>query len=115
MNWLTVCNIQDIPMNGGVGALIEEEQVAIFRVNTEDGEILFAIANHDPFSGANVISRGLVGTIQDHWVVASPIYKQHFRLVDGQCVEDETVKLKSWAVKLEDGKVKIASKEAVAA
>lgn len=115
MSWLTVCDIQDIPMNGGVGALIEDEQVAIFRLKTEQGEQLFALSNFDPFSSANVISRGLVGTIQNDWVVASPIYKQHFRLVDGQCVEDENVKLKSWAIKLVDNKVKIAAKEAVAA
>ncbi|WP_322527884.1 nitrite reductase (NAD(P)H) small subunit [Salinicola sp. LHM] len=59
---------------------------------------LYAVDNHDPFSGANVIGRGIVGDLKGELVVASPIYKQHFRLTDGQCLEDATRRLRTWSV-----------------
>ena len=63
-------------------------QVAIFRL---DDDRVHAIANRDPFSGANVLSRGIVGDLKGELVVASPVYKQHFSLVTGRCIEDESV------------------------
>ncbi|MDF3918613.1 nitrite reductase (NAD(P)H) small subunit family protein [Salinicola salarius] len=59
---------------------------------------LYAVDNRDPFSGANVIGRGIVGDLKGELVVASPIYKQHFRLTDGQCLEDATRRLRTWSV-----------------
>lgn len=59
---------------------------------------LYALDNHDPFSGANVIGRGIVGDLRGELVVASPIYKQHFRLRDGQCLEDADQRLRHWPV-----------------
>jgi NAD(P)H-dependent nitrite reductase small subunit len=49
---------------------------------------VFAIDNFDPVSEVNVLSRGIVGDIQGEYVVASPIYKQHFSLTTGRCLED---------------------------
>src|SRR4051812_2182075 len=68
-----VCRLEDIVPNCGVCALVDGEQVAIFRL---DDDRVFAIGNGDPFSGANVLSRGLVGDLKGELVVASPIYKQ---------------------------------------
>lgn len=62
---------------------------------------LYALDNHDPFSGANVIGRGIVGDLGGELVVASPIYKQHFRLRDGQCLEDPERRLRHWSVALD--------------
>lgn len=59
---------------------------------------IYALDNRDPFSGANVIGRGIVGDLKGELVVASPIYKQHFRLTDGQCLEDATRRLRTWSV-----------------
>ena len=47
-----------------------------------------AIGNHDPASDANVLSRGIVGDIGGELVVASPMYKQHFSLLTGRCLEE---------------------------
>ena len=58
-------------------ALLDGQQVAMFRV----GDAVHAIGNHDPASGANVLSRGIVGDVAGELVVASPMYKQHFSLV----------------------------------
>lgn len=105
---IKVCKSEDIVPNTGVAALANGEQVAIFRVIIDGNEKLYALSNYDPFSKANVISRGIVGSIAGQVVVASPIYKQHFRLEDGVCVEDESVAITPWTVQLQNGEVLIA-------
>jgi nitrite reductase (NADH) large subunit len=87
-----VCALTDILDGTGVCALVAGEQVALFRV----GDEVFALENLDPFSRANVLARGLVGDLQGQLVVASPVYKQHFNLRTGRCLEDEAVTLKCW-------------------
>ncbi len=115
MSWNNVCTLNDIVPNGARCALIDGEQVAIFRIQRHDTEQLFAVSNFDPFSKANVISRGLVGSVADALVVASPIYKEHFNLETGQCIEDDSVQLKTWAVQLVGQQVQVATKALEAA
>ena len=86
--WTRICKLDDIVPNTGVCALVGDRQVAIFRLHDDR---VFAIGNRDPFSRANVLSRGIVGDLKGELVVASPVYKQHFSLVTGRCIEDETV------------------------
>jgi len=84
---MKICRLDDIVPNTGVAALVGGEQVAVFRIDQK----IYAIGNRDPFSGANVLSRGIVGDLKGELVVASPVYKQHFSLLTGRCLEDETV------------------------
>lgn len=100
-----ICALQDILDGGGACALLEGEQVALLRV----GEEVFALENRDPFSGANVIARGLVGDLAGQLVVASPVYKQHFNLRSGRCLEDESVSLRTWPCGVLDGRVWVES------
>ncbi|MDH4573957.1 nitrite reductase (NAD(P)H) small subunit family protein [Salinicola acroporae] len=74
---------------------------------------LYAVDNHDPFSGANVIGRGIVGDLNGELVVASPIYKQHFRLRDGLCLEDPDQRLRCWPVAFEGDDVVLLPEETV--
>ncbi len=54
-----VCDITDIaPPGTGVCALIQGQQVAVFRPG--EAEQVFAISNMDPFARSNVLSRGLI-------------------------------------------------------
>lgn len=103
--WHGVCDASELIPNLGVRALIEGEQVAIFRVK----EALYAISAMDPFSNAAVLSRGIVGDLQGKVVVASPLYKQHFDLATGECLEDESVKLKTYAVRETAGTIEVAT------
>jgi len=96
--WVKICRLDDIVPNTGVCALVGGEQVAVFRL---DDDSLYAIGNHDPFSKANVLSRGIVGDIKGEVVVASPVYKQHFSLKSGQCLEDEAVSVTTFQVRRE--------------
>jgi NAD(P)H-dependent nitrite reductase small subunit len=100
-----VCGLTDVLDCAGVCALIDGEQVALMRV----GDEVFALENLDPFSGANVISRGLVGDLSGQLVVASPVYKQHFNLRTGRCLEDEAVSLRTWPCGVLDGRVWVES------
>lgn len=111
MKWTDICNKDDILINGGRCALFEQEQVAIFRIAAGQGrdEQFYAIANFDPFSEANVLSRGIVGSIGDALCVASPIYKQHFNLVTGQCVEDEQISIKTYEVRINSNRIELAA------
>jgi nitrite reductase (NADH) small subunit len=51
-----------------------------------------------------VLSRGIVGDLKGEVVVASPVYKQHFNLASGQCLEDPAVSVSVFRVSL-DGDV----------
>src|SRR5262249_5642207 len=79
--WVDVCELAKLPADRGVCALVGQEQVAVFRISPNDD--LFAIANYDPFSRANVLSRGIVGSKGDVLKVASPVYKHAFCLCTG--------------------------------
>jgi nitrite reductase (NADH) small subunit len=81
--------------------------VAVFR-HSGTGEV-HAVDHHDPFSGANVIARGLVGSRQGVPTVASPMHKQSFDLVTGQCLDDDSVALRVWPTRVTDGWVEIGS------
>ena len=51
------------------------------------------------------MARGIVGDLQGQLVVASPVYKQHFNLRTGRCLEDESVGLRTWPCGVLDGRV----------
>lgn len=103
--WRRVCAYDRLQPERGVAALLDGEQVALFR--THDGTV-YAIGNIDPFSGAAVLSRGIVGDRGGAPTVASPVYKQAFDLRDGRCLDDPTVAVAAYRVRLADGAVEIA-------
>jgi nitrite reductase (NADH) small subunit len=105
--WQTVCEHRDLVSHSGVVVWLDGAQVALFYLPGAEGRTLYAIDNHDPQSGANVIGRGLVGNIKGEMVVASPIYKQHFRLEDGSCLEYPQQRLRVWPVRLNGGVVEV--------
>ena len=103
-DWIPVCRLDDIVPNTGVAALVGGRQVAVFRVADDS---VHAIENHDPFSRANVLSRGIVGDLKGELVVASPVYKQHFSLVTGRCIEDEAVSVPVYGASIQGDYVMI--------
>ena len=103
--WTTVCELSALLPNVGVRALLGHSQVAVFKLS--GGDEIFAIDAFDPFSNAPVLSRGIVGDVKGRLVVASPIYKQHFDLKTGQCLEDDSVAVRTFAVRVVDGQVQV--------
>ena len=104
--WFDVCALADIAPASGVAALIAERQIALVRPG--DGEQVFALSNYDPFSEAFVISRGIVGDRAGRPKIASPIYKQSFDLETGACLDDPSVRLPVYAVRVRQGRVEVA-------
>jgi nitrite reductase (NADH) small subunit len=105
--WRAVCSVDDILPNTGICALIDNRHVAVFHVMNGTGQ-LFAIDNYDPNAGASVLSRGLVGNLGERIVVASPIYKHHFDLTSGECLESPENSVSAYPVRIENRQVLVA-------
>ncbi|AWB68324.1 nitrite reductase small subunit [Saccharobesus litoralis] len=106
-SWTTVCQFEDLIPNTGVCALHNGEQVAIFLEKSE--QKVYAISNYDPIGKANVLSRGIVADVQGTFTVASPLYKQHFALASGECLEEPENSVKSYDVRVHEGEVQLAN------
>ena len=105
LNWTAVCAVNEIVPNTGVCALVEGRHVAVFRIGTDR---VVAIDNVDPKSGASVLSRGLIGNLGEQLVVASPLYKQHYDLTTGACLEQPELSVRAYSARIEDGQVLVA-------
>lgn len=107
--WQNICLTSDILPSIGVCALFKDQQVAIFKVTDQTGtEQLYAINNFCPFSKSNTLSRGLVGSLEGKIVVASPLYKQHFDLATGICIEDSAVSVSIYSVRIDGNSIQLA-------
>lgn len=104
-NWITVCTDADLIMNSGVCALVNDKEVAIFKIKTAGEDKVFALSNWDPFGKANVLYRGLLGSVADTEVIIAPLYKQRYSLETGLCLDDDSVKLSVYPVRIEQDKV----------
>ncbi|WP_395345036.1 nitrite reductase small subunit NirD [Ningiella sp. W23] len=128
--WRDICQMSDLVENSGVCALLpslistpqssrevqisdQHAQIAIFYLPKTQS--VYALSNWDPIGKANVMYRGIVGSIADEAMVSSPLYKQHFSLLSGKCFEDESVALKTYSCRLFDGKVQICNQYLVSA
>lgn len=104
--WVSICQDKDLLTNTGLCALHDGEQVAIYKISSptnnpvdKERSDLYAISNYDPIGKANVLSRGILGNIGDHLVVASPLYKQHFDLMTGECLEDPDQRIQTYEIR----------------
>jgi nitrite reductase (NADH) small subunit len=106
--WTSVCRLAEIVPDTGVCALVDGVQVAVFRVGSEPGRV-YALGNRDPFSGAQVMARGLVGDRGGVLKVSSPLYKQSFALETGACLDDSSKALPVYRCRVRDGLVEVAA------
>ena len=105
--WTTACAYDRLIPGRGVGVLLDDgSQAALFRL--DDGS-LYALGNIDPFSGAAVLSRGIVGDRGGRAAVQSPILKQAFALDDGCCLDDPRVSVPVYPTRVtREGYVQVA-------
>jgi nitrite reductase (NADH) small subunit len=102
-----VCRLDELQPERGVAVLLPDgAQAALFRTHDD---AVHAVSNLDPFSGAAVLSRGIVGDRDGTPVVVSPIYKQAFDLRTGRCLDDEAVSVAVFAARVRDGMVLVGS------
>jgi nitrite reductase (NADH) small subunit len=105
--WITVCSDADLVANSGVCALLNEQQIALFKIKSVNDEQVFAVSNWDPVGKANVLYRGLLGSVEETKVIISPLYKQRYCLESGQCLDDEHIKLIVYPVRVEQNQVQL--------
>jgi nitrite reductase (NADH) small subunit len=105
--WQPVCARDDLVPGSGVCALVGGEQVALFYLPGEEQQV-YAVSNRDPIGEANVLSRGVIGDIAGRLVVASPLYKQHFDLLTGLCLEQEGVRIEVYRARFDGDTVLVA-------
>ncbi|WP_019028681.1 nitrite reductase small subunit NirD [Colwellia piezophila] len=108
--WRTICDSSDLVKDSGISALLLneagiEEQIAIFHLPNSE-EKIYAVGNYDPIGKANVLYRGIVGCIADEPVVASPLYKQHFSLKTGKCLQEEQ-SISVYPIRIENEQVQV--------
>jgi nitrite reductase (NADH) small subunit len=103
-DWVAVCRYSQLLPERGVAAIVAGLQIALFR--TFDGRV-YAVDNQDPFTGVFVLSRGLVGDRQGVPTVASPLHKQVFDLVTGTCLDDVSVTLTTYGVRVTGDHVEV--------
>lgn len=104
--WYSICKVSDLVVGSGVAALVNGQQVAIYYLPDEAPQI-YALDNYDPIGGANVLSRGIIGDVQGQLVVASPLYKEHFSLTSGRCLEKAEYAVRVWPARIENGAVQL--------
>lgn len=113
--WHEVCRLDDLVLERGAAALVDGEQIALFRVGERE---VLAVQQLDPYSGAQVISRGIVGSRAGATTVASPMYKQVFDLRTGRCLDAlgrEPRDLRTWSVRVDGDVVMVAADDLVTA
>ena len=99
-----VCRTGDLVPGSGVAALLAGKQIALFYLPNLETTV-FALSNFDPIGQAHVLSRGIVGDIEGELVVASPLYKHHFSLISGICLEDPGISVPVHEVHICDDEV----------
>jgi nitrite reductase (NADH) small subunit len=104
VTWIAVCPFARLEPERGMAALVEGVPVALFRLH--DG-LVYAISNIDPFTGASVLSRGIVGTRGDAPTVASPLHKQVFDLRTGRCLDDPAISVPVHPVRIRTGQIEV--------
>lgn len=104
MKWHQVCSYEILQPECGVPALLGEHVIAVFRTASDE---LYAVGNVDPFSGAGVMSRGIVGDRAGEPTVASPMLKQVFSLRTGECLDEPEASLPIFPVRRRDDIVEI--------
>lgn len=102
--WTSTCRYDALQPERGVCALINGQQIAIFR--DFEGKV-YALANRDPFSGAYIMSRGIVGTRMGEPTVASPMHKQVFSLVTGVCLDEPATIVATFPTRVRGGEVEV--------
>ena len=107
MSWVAVCGVDEIAPATAACALLHGQQVALVRF----GDQVFALDNLDPFSGAFVIARGIVGDAGGVPKIASPMHQQTFDLRTGRCLDDPTRALRVWPCRVRDRGVEVLLEE----
>jgi len=113
--WRRVCRIDDLETGWGEAAMVDGAQVALFRL-ADAG--VYAVSHRDPATGSHVMARGITGSktvaAGERVTVASPLHKQVYDIVTGECFTHPALHLQTYPVQVVDGYVEVALEVAAA-
>jgi nitrite reductase (NADH) small subunit len=105
ISWFYACSTDEVPENGGVCVKYKEHQIALFKFNRLNE--WYATQNECPHRRQMALSRGMIGTQAEEPKVACPFHKKTFSLKTGECLSGDECAIKTYPVKIEDGRVYI--------
>jgi NAD(P)H-dependent nitrite reductase small subunit len=101
--WVAVGSVGDFPYDGGATVKYGKSQLAVFNFASR-GE-WYASQNMCPHKKAFVLSRGIVGEAAGEPKVACPLHKKTFSLENGESLQGEEYRIRTFPVKVEAGQV----------
>jgi nitrite reductase (NADH) large subunit len=104
-SWVRLARVDSFPKDGGRTLRYGNTQIAVF--NFESRGEWYATQNKCPHMKDMVLGRGLIGDQQGVPKVACPLHKKSFSLVDGHCLGEDSYKILTFPVKVEDGWVHV--------
>jgi len=99
MKWHPACQVDDVPMEGGVCVLIEGMQIAVFRF-ARKGQ-WYASQNECPHRQQMALSRGMTGSHNGEPKVACPFHKRTFSLRTGECLNAGDCSIQVYPVRVD--------------
>lgn len=103
-SWRRICAVADLELAWGEAALVAGQQIALFRVGAAE---VFAVANQDPATGAQVMARGILGSRGQRPTIASPLHKEVYDLESGTCFTSPELALATFGTRLVEGFVEV--------
>ncbi|MEN9684385.1 MAG: nitrite reductase small subunit NirD [Bacteroidota bacterium] len=103
--WFFACRVEEVPANGGVCVKYRDEQIALFHFSRKNE--WYATQNECPHRRQMALSRGMIGTDGEEPKVACPFHKKTFSLITGECLNADECSIKTYRVKIDNGKVYI--------
>ena len=106
--WRLACHVTDVPSDGGACVSFGDEQIAIFNFSRRNQ--WYATENRCPHKQQMALSRGMTGSAGEQCEpkVACPFHKKTFSLVTGECLSGDEYKIRTYPVKVENGKIYVS-------
>lgn len=102
--WHRVCPLDELEPAWGEAALIDGVQVAVFRL---DADNVYAVAQQDPVTLANVMARGITGSLGSRPTIASPLHKEVYDLQTGECYSNPALRIPAFRTRTVDGFIEV--------
>jgi nitrite reductase (NADH) small subunit len=107
--WFKAANINAFPKDGGACVKYKDLQIAVFNFSRLNK--WYACQNLSPEKQEMVLSRGMIGDHKGIPMVACPLHKKLFSLVDGTNLNGDLEAIATYPVKIEDDIVYIGFSE----
>jgi nitrite reductase (NADH) small subunit len=106
--WSPVCECAALELERGATALVHGQAVALFRMGEHE---VYALGGSDPFARAGMLARGIAGRRGGVPLVGSPMHRHAFDLRTGHCLDDPSVHVATYQVRIVDGVVHVGPRK----